>query len=149
MIRYCGDCRFETNEMFCPKCNSLTYLYKMKEQKSKTGEKFACTIGLGKTKGIHVGKKHRDKFFSCYVKHVILIIGKIPCSTRLDDRFWSTSPKIRYAYDDQGNNYLSKWIEENKLNSPKYSMKLKGKKDYVALEVIRPTKEFRVFIPKI
>ena len=132
--------------MFCPKCASLSYPRPLQEPKSKPGEKFACTIGSGKTKGIFIGKKHRDKFFSSHVKRIVLNIEGVMCSTVLDNAFWHSSPVIRCAEDKRGNDYLSRWIVDNQLFSPKDSQKIKGKKDYVALEVVRPHKEFKVFI---
>ena len=147
MERYCGNCGFETEEIFCPKCASLTYPSIHQEPQSKPGEKFACTIGSGKTKGIFIGKKHREKFFSHHVRRVVLDIEGVKCSTVLDEAFWHTSPVIRCAENDRGHDYLSRWIVDNQLYSPKDSQKMKGKKVYVALEVIRPHKEFKVFIP--
>jgi hypothetical protein len=149
MVKYCGSCGYETEEIFCSLCGSLTYPTPPKQLESSRGTQFACTLYSRKHQGIWIGEKKREKYFTSRIKTIHLTIEGIPCVAKLEKSFWSTNPAIKKAIDEHGNNYLEIWLKEKGLLPPRESLQLKGKKDFVILEVIAAGKEFKVYTPKI
>ena len=111
---------------------------------SKVGDKMTCTIWSGNMPGISIGVSKRDKHFSKIFENVEIEIEGQPCIVELRKTFWNTCPEIRVARSRTGFNLLSNWIRKHSLLPPKTSLKEKGKKDTVTLEVIDPYQRFKL-----
>ena len=96
--------------------------------------------------GIRIGKRNRDKYFLREIQEIELEIEGEWCKAKLPKSFWKKCPEIRVAKDKMGRNKLREWIEEKGLLPPKLSIKYKGRRDEVVLEVVEPYKKFKLYV---
>ncbi len=148
LMKYCKKCDVDVEGPFCPKCKSLTTtkIIIQEDTKGKTGDTFECTIwpGPNNSKGIRVGA-NRDRYF---VKGIspTLYLDDISCKAKITEGFWNKCPEIRIALDENGNDFLEKWMQKYGLQPKNVAEKLRGKADVIIMTVIEPTRVFKVTV---
>ena len=103
-----------------------------------------CSIWGGYQRGIYIGFPNREKHFSNEHNDVIIEIDGEECNASLPLSFWRSCPEIRVARSKTGFNVLWNWIKRHNLLPPGESIKKKGKRDTVTLEVVKPYLKFRL-----
>lgn len=113
---------------------------------SKKGDVIKCSIWSGPQRGIRIGRINRRLHFSQDYKRVIIEIEGEECLVDIAEfpRFWTSCPEIRVARNRYGHNRLKEFIERHSLLPPQESLRKKGKKDIVYLEVVEPYQKFRL-----
>ena len=107
-----------------------------------------CTIWSGPQRGIYIGPQKRRTHFTKPDSEIAIEIDGKKCVTSLSPSFWRNCPEIRVARDKSGNNVLQNWIKNNGLLPLGESIRKKGVKDTVILEVIEPHKRFKLYMNK-
>jgi len=107
-----------------------------------------CSIWSGPQRGIRIGRINRRLHFSQDNRRVIIEIEGEECLVDFAEfpKFWTSCPEIRVARNRSGRNRVKEFIERHDLLPPKKSLRKKGKKDIVYLEVIEPRQKFRLRI---
>lgn len=113
---------------------------------SKIGDRMICSIWSGNQPGIYIGFPKRREYFSKHYNDVIIDIDGEKCIASLPPSFWRSCPEIRVARSKTNFNVLMNWIRKNGLLSPRESIKKKGRKDTVILEVIEPYRKFKLYL---
>lgn len=103
-----------------------------------------CSIWSGYQPGIYIGSSNRKEHFSHDNSSIIIEIEGEECLTELPPSFWRHCPEIRVARNKSGFNVLLNWIRKYELLPPGESIKKKGRKDAVTLEVVKPFRRFRL-----
>jgi hypothetical protein len=87
-----------------------------------------------------------QEYFNSRFPTVTLVIDGKECVVDFREfpAFWETCPEIRVARDLQGRNRLRAFIENHNLLPPKESIRTKGRRDLVYLNVIEPFRKFRL-----
>ena len=105
-----------------------------------------CSIWSGPQKGIRIGEVNRRLHFSQNYESIVIEIEGKPCTVDFSTfpNFWTTCPEIRVAKNEVGRDKLKEFIEKNNLLPPMESLKKKGRKDKIYLEVVVPYRRFKL-----
>ena len=114
---------------------------------TEKGDVMKCSIWSGPQRGIRIGIKNRGRHFSQDNRSIIIEIEGEECGVDFTKfpKFWISCPEIRVARRF-GHNRLKEFIERHNLLPPQESLRNKGKKDIVYLEVVEPYQKFRLRI---
>jgi hypothetical protein len=105
-----------------------------------------CSVWSGPQRGIKIGVPNRNLHFSPDYQQIIIEIDGEEALVDFTKfpKFWTSCPEIRVAKNESGHNILKEFIEKHNLLPPQESLRKKGKKDKVYLEVVEPYRKFRL-----